>query len=200
MCEPSCDQAPDTASLTAASQLAQITITGAKTKARKRAHDLLICMQVMSEPGKQKGQLQYAPSLRREYSVGGGAEKAGVAGASLRLETELRGSGCERPGVLCSSSLHFYCDKAFLPSLRTFPQTETKGSHENKSFSKTKEKPSLVPSVVLGPTFLALPVPPCPALCHHHAVELSQEHHSERRRGLYQLFSLQTFITDRHLK
>lgn len=108
MCEPTCDGAPDTASLTAASQLAQMTVTRAKTKARKRAHDLLIRMQVWGEPRQAGGPTPGCSQLSREVLCGREAEKAGVAGASLRPETELRGSGCEQPGVICSGSPTHY--------------------------------------------------------------------------------------------
>lgn len=119
------------------------------------------------------------------------AKRAGVAGASLGPGAELRVSECEWPGVIYSSSLHLFCDKAFLHSLGTFPQIKTKRSVENKSFSKNTENPSPVPSAVLGPF--------CHAQCHHHAAELTWEHHSERRQGLY-LVSLQTLSPDRRLK
>lgn len=45
MWEPTCDRASDTAALTAASRPTQMTITGAKMEARKRAHGLLLCVQ-----------------------------------------------------------------------------------------------------------------------------------------------------------
>lgn len=54
MSQPVTDRAPDTASPPAASQLAQMTMTVAKTKARKRSDHLLMHRQVMRRKNTDK--------------------------------------------------------------------------------------------------------------------------------------------------